>query len=215
MRTDVEIIAVKGRLPRIRCSGSLQGRLTEADTVNLIGVAASPLGGDEISVRIEVGDGVLLRVRSVAAAVALPGRNTLRSSTAWSCSVAGELDLDPAPTIVAANAVHHSHVTVHGSASASVRLRERVQIGRAGESSGFWSGELEADIDNRPLLRHRIELGAGSVTDDELGRPLALISELRYPETDSMPPTPADATVLRLAGDATLLTWQGQRLPSD
>jgi urease accessory protein len=90
-----------------------------------------------------------------------------------------------------------------------------VQIGRAGESSGFWSGELEADIDDRPLLRHRIELGAGSVTDDELGRPLALISELRYPETDSMPPTPADATVLRLAGDATLLTWQGQRLPSD
>ncbi|WP_078292440.1 urease accessory protein UreD [Mycobacterium sp. D16R24] len=215
MRTDVEIIAEKGRLPRLRCSGSLQGRLTDADTVHLVGVAASPLGGDEISVRIEVGEGVLLKVRSVAAAVALPGRDTLQSWMAWDCSVAGRLDLDPAPTIVAANASHHSHVTVRGSVDASLRLRERVQIGRAGESSGFWSGQLDADIDDRPLLRHRVEFGAGSVTDDELGCPLALISELRYPANDSAQSGPVDATVLRLAGDATLLTWQGRRLPSD
>ncbi|OHU19300.1 urease accessory protein [Mycobacteroides franklinii] len=213
MRTDVEIIAEKGRFPRLRCSGSLQGRLTDADTVHLVGVAANPLGGDEISVRIEIGEGALLRVRSVAAAVALPGRDSLRSSMTWHCSVAGQLDLDPAPTIVAANASHHSHVTVRGSAGARLRLRERVQIGRSGESSGFWSGQLDADIDDTPLLRHRVELGAGSVTDDELGRPLALISELRYPATDFVEPSPDDATILSLAGDAALLTWQGQRLP--
>lgn len=213
MRTDVQIIAEKGRFPRLRCTGSLQGRITDPDTVHLVGIAANPLGGDEISVRIEVGEGALLRVRSVAAAVALPGRATGRSSTAWECAVAGELDLDPAPTIVAANASHHSDVTVRGAAGASLRMRERVQIGRAGESSGFWSGQLHVDIDDRPLLRHRIELGAGSVTDDELGCPLALISELRYPATASAVPEPAGATVLSLAGDAALLTWQGQRLP--
>lgn len=217
MRTDVEIIAEKGRLPRLRCTGSLQARLTGADTVHLVGIAANPLGGDEISIRIQVDVGAVLRVRSVAAAVALPGRHTVQSSTAWDCSVQGELDLDPEATIVAASASHHSHVTVHGPADATFRLRERVQIGRAGESSGFWSGQLDADIGNRPLLRHRIELGAGSVTDDELGRPLALISELRYPAVTSGGPVdhiPIDATVLRLAGDATLLTWQGQRLPA-
>ncbi|OHT82624.1 urease accessory protein UreD [Mycobacteroides saopaulense] len=215
MRTEVQIVAHKGRLPRLRCTGSLQGRLTDSDTVHLVGVAASPLGGDEIFVRIEVGEGALLRVRSVAAAVALPGRESLRSSTAWDCSVAGELDLDPAPTIVAANASHHSDVTVRGSAGARLRLRERVQIGRAGESSGFWSGQLDVDVDDSPLLRHRVELGAGSVTDDVLGCPLALVNELRYPATNLDTPVPADATVLRLAGDASLLTWQGQRLPSE
>ncbi|MEU9808821.1 urease accessory protein UreD [Mycobacterium sp. NPDC050853] len=215
MRTEVVLIATKGQLPRMRCSGSLQARLTSTDTIHLVGVAASPLGGDEISVHIEVGENAVLRVRSVAATVALPGRDTVHSSTAWACSVEGELDLDPAPTIVAANAAHHSHVTVHGSAGASLRLRERVQIGRAGESSGFWSGRLDADVGDRPLLRHRVELGAGSVTDDELGCPLALISELRYPTMDSIETSPIDATLLHLAGDATLLTWQGRRLPAD
>lgn len=82
--------------------------------------------------RIEVGEGAMLRVRSVAAAVALPGRENLRSFATWDCAVAGLLDLDPAPTIVAANASHHSHVTVRGSVGVGLRLRERVQIGRAG-----------------------------------------------------------------------------------
>ncbi|CPU51914.1 Putative urease accessory protein (UreH?) [Mycobacteroides abscessus] len=53
------------------------------------------------------------------------------------------------------------------------------------------------------------------MTDDELGRPLALISELRYPATDSIEQLPTGGTLLGLAGDATLLTWQGQRLPPD
>lgn len=86
---------------------------------------------------------------------------------------------------------------------------------QGGESSGFWSGQLDADIGATPLLRHRVELGTGSVTDDELGRPLALISELRYPATDSIEQLPTGGTLLGLAGDATLLTWQGQRLPPD
>lgn len=126
--------------------------------------------------------------------------------------MAGLLDLDPAPTIVAANASHHSHVTVQGSVGVGLRLRERVQIGRTGSRRD--SGAANSTPTSAPpLLRHRIELGAGAVTDDELGRPLALISELRYPATDSSEQLPTGAVLLSLAGDATLLTWQGQRLP--
>ncbi|WP_413232759.1 hypothetical protein [Mycolicibacterium sp. 050158] len=47
-------------------------------------------------------------------------------------------------------------------------------------SLGFLA-ERATDVDGTPLLRHRVELGAGSVTDDELGTPLANVSELRYP----------------------------------
>jgi urease accessory protein len=57
-------------------------------------------------------------------------------------------------------------------------------------------------------LRHRIELGSGSVADDELGAPLACISELHYP--DVCPQTPG--TTLELAAGGSLTTWQGQRL---
>ena len=62
-------------------------------------------------------------------------------------------------------------------------MRERVQIGRSFERQGFWSGALHADVDGAPLLRHRVEVGTGSVADDELGAPRACVSELRYPET--------------------------------
>lgn len=65
------------------------------------------------------------------------------------------------------------------SGDGQVRLRERVQVGRIVERQGVWSGSLHADVDGEPLLRHRVEPGGGSVTDDELGAPLACVSELR------------------------------------
>jgi len=53
-----------------------------------------------------------------------------------------------------------------------------------------------------------VELGTGSLTDDELGTPLACISELHYPDSEA-----ATAGVsLALVGGGCLATWQGDRL---
>ena len=73
--------------------------------------------------------------------------------------------------------------------------------GALGVLASLWFG-------GSPLLRHRVELGRGSVADDVLGTPKACVSELRYPATgfDSA------GTVLELAGGGSLSTWQGQRL---
>ena len=129
------------------------------------------------------------------------------SHAIWNLEVAGELDVDPQPTVVAA-----SRATSRRPGSpwrtGRVRLRERIQIGRSDERQGFWSGSLHADVDGSPLLRHRIELGNGSVADDELGAPLACISELHYPETD----VDTAGMPLALAGGGCLSTWQGERL---
>lgn len=214
MRTEVQIVVRRGALPRIRCHGGLQARITGPETVYLVSSAANPLGGDHIGVQLRVLDGARLTVRTVAAAVVLPGRLTSESTTVWDCEVDGLLDLDPAPTVVAADARHHSHIWVRGSTSSQLRLRERVQIGRTGESNGMWSGTIEADLDGSPLLRHRVEVGAGAVTDDELIRPRAIISELRYPAIQNAKPPPPDATLLQLAGGGTLMTWLGGRLPA-
>ena len=92
--------------------------------------------------------------------------------------------------------------------SGRVRLRERIQIGRSGERQGFWSGSLHADVDGSALLRHRIELGNGSVAGDELAAPMACISELRYPETKA----DTAGMALALARGGCLSTWQGERL---
>jgi hypothetical protein len=93
-------------------------------------------------------------------------------------------------------------------AAGRIRQRERVQIGRSDERQGFWSGSLHADVDGAPLLRHRIELGNGSVADDALGTPMACISEFHYPDIE----VATEGVALALTGGGCLSTWQGDRL---
>lgn len=208
MRSDVLIVARPGRRPHIDCAGALAGRNTGPDTVHLVSAAATPLGGDIVSVRVVVEPGARLRVRSAAASVVLPGSATPESHTAWALEVAGVLDIDPQPTVVAAASRHVTSTRVRLTGSARLRLRERIQIGRIGERQGFWSGALHADVDGAPLLRHRVELGRGAVADDELGAPLACVSELHYPDSD----VATTGVPLALAGGGCLATWQGERL---
>jgi urease accessory protein len=208
VRSDVLIVASGDRPPRIECTGGLAGRRTEPETVHLVSSAATPLGGDAIHVRLVVESGARLRVRTAAASVTLPGANTAESHAFWTLDVAGDLDVDPQPTVVAATSRHFTSTRLNLMASGRVRLRERIQIGRSGERQGFWSGSLHADVDGSPLLRHRIEIGNGSVTDDELGAPMACISELHYPDSD----IDTAGIPLMLAGGGCLATWQGERL---
>jgi urease accessory protein len=208
VRSDVLIVAYRGRQPRIECGGGLAARCTEPDTVHLVSAAATPLGGDAIHIRVAVEEGARLRVRTAAATVTLPGSMTPESHAFWTLEVAGALDIDPQPTIVAATSRHFTSTRVELTGTGLVRLRERIQIGRTNERQGFWSGTLHADVNGSPLLRHRIELGRGSVADDELGTPLACISEFHYP--DSVVDT--EGVALALAGGGCLSTWQGERL---
>jgi urease accessory protein len=208
MISDVLIVASPKHLPRIECMGGVAARRTGADTVHLVSAAATPLGGDTIRVRVVVERGAVLRLRSAAATMAMPGTVTMESRASWDLEVEGLLDVDPQPTIVAGRARHVTSTRLTVGDEGSVRLRERIQIGRTNERQGFWTGSLRADVDGGPLLRHRIELGTGGVTDDELGTPLACISELRYPEKAF----DAAGTKLELAAGGCLATWQGERL---
>jgi urease accessory protein len=210
MLSDVLIVASLNRSPRLECAGGVAARRTDADTVHLVSTAATPLGGDTIRVRVVVEPGARLRLRTAAATMAMPGPATMESRADWELEVAGQLDFDPQPTIVAGQARHVTSTRLTIGDEGSVRLRERIQIGRSGEYQGFWTGALRADVDGAPLLRHRIELGAGSVNADELGAPLACVSELRYPETEF----DAVGTKLDLAAGGCLATWQGDRLLS-
>jgi urease accessory protein len=210
MRSDVVIVACAGRAPRIEHHGGLAARRTEPDTVHLVSAAATPLGGDLITVRVVVEPGAQLRIRSAAATVSLPGAATAESLARWDIESAGDLDVDPQPTVVAGHSRHLTTTRVRLSGAGRIRLRERVQIGRCDEGAGFWSGTLHADVDGSPLLRHRIEIGCGALTDDALGAPMALVSELRYPERSF----DTAGTALELAAGGCLATWQGDRLAS-
>ncbi|GFG48793.1 urease accessory protein [Mycolicibacterium agri] len=208
MHSDVLIVARAGLWPRLECAGGIAARATETDTIHLVSTAATPLGGDTIVVRVVVEPGARLRVRTAAATVALPGRGTAESTAHWHLEVAGTLDVDTEPTVVAGGSRHTSSTRLSITGAGRVRLRERVQIGRTDERQGFWSGILHADVDGAALLRHRVELGDGTVAHDELGAPLACVSELRYPDAHADAP----GCVLELAHGGCLATWQGDRL---
>jgi urease accessory protein len=216
MRSEVLLVAYGDRLPRIQCRGGIQARCTAPDTVHLVSAAATPLGGDTIDIRIIVERGARLKLRSAAATVALPGAGTLTSHAHWDIEVTGSLDIDLEPTVVAAAARHVSTVALFLHDDGSARFRERVQIGRCNEREGFWSGSLQADWHDRPLLRHRVELGAGSLADDSISAPRATVSELCFPATAFAAATGTDTNpgsiLLTLAGGGTLSTWQADRL---
>ncbi|MEM6106829.1 urease accessory protein UreD [Mycobacterium sp. 050272] len=211
MHSEVVLVASRDRWPRIQWGGGIQARCTAPDTVHLVSAAATPLGGDTISIRVVVETGAVLKLRSAAATVALPGPKTPTSQSDWSIEVSGSLDVDLEPTVVAADARHISTVALILRDDGRVRFRERVQIGRCNEREGFWSGSLRADRHDRPLLRHRVDLGAGSVADDSIAAPRATVSELCYPAAE-FTEMPSVATVLELAGGGTLSTWQADRL---
>ena len=217
LRTELRIVASPGTLPRIHATGGLAARLTGPDVVHMIGTAATPLGGDELDISIVVEPGARLRVRSVAATIALPGRATPVSRAHWSFEVggSGELEFDPEPTVIAGGAVHETVNTVALAADARLRLRERVQIGRTGESSGHWRGDLIADLDRTPLLRHRLELGENAATDDALTAPRAITSVLRYPDESPSRTQGLAAAWLPLAAGGSLHTWTGPRLSAE
>lgn len=203
--------------PRIHATGGLAARHTGLDTVHLVGTAATPVGGDELDIAIVVEPGARLRLRTVAATIALPGRLTRDSYAHWLFEVgpAGELDVDPEPVIVAGGAAHQSVNTVRLDDGARLHLRERVQIGRAGEDAGRWRGDLLADIGDIPLLRHRLELGAGSATDDRLTAPRAMTSMLRYPNETPTRTVGLTAGWFPLEAGGALYTWMGVRLSDE
>jgi urease accessory protein len=206
VRSDVLIVARGDRQPHIECGGAVAARRTEPGTVHLVSAAATPVGGDAIHIRVVVEAGARLRLRT--ATVTLPGSVTPESHAFWMFEVAGDLDVDPQPTVVAATSRHFTSTRVELTEAGRVRLRERIQIGRSGERQGFWSGSLHADIDGAVLLRHRMELGTGSVADDALGTPMACISEFHYPGSDAA----TEGVTLALAAGGHLSTWQGERL---
>lgn len=215
MRTELRIVAERDRSPRVSARGGLDARITGASRLHLIGTAATPLGGDHLDIVIEVHAGAQLAVRSAAATIALPGRSTTHSTSRWILEVGegGRLDFDPEPLIIAGSSAHSAHTEVVLGEEANLRLRERTQLGRDGETGGAFAGTLVADAAGRPLLRHSVELGAGSAIDDALDAPRAMLSELVYPDARPACVEGMRSARLPLAGGGSLTTWLGARLP--
>jgi len=159
---EIEAVAGPGgvtRLPVLASQVPLVLRRTPS-AVYLVGGAAGPSGGDELSLRVAVGAGAFLRLRSAAASIALPGLDGRESVLRVSVSVAagGRLEYLPEPVVVSARARHATLVSVTLAAGASLVLRDELLLGRFGEAGGSARTVLRADYAGRPLLRQSLEV---------------------------------------------------------
>lgn len=172
----------------------------------LVASGAGPLGGDHLSLDLDVSAGASIVVRSAGAGLVLPGPTGAPSSLDVRARVAGSLTWAPEPTILAAGCDHTTSTRIELTGQARVEWRESIVLGRHGEASGSLLHRLWVDRDGRSLLRNEVPLGprwpgsAGPAGTDG-ARVVSSTLVVGRPE----PTAPAGA-VLQLAPDAWLVT---------
>jgi urease accessory protein len=145
------------RLPVLSSQVPLVLRRTP-DAVYLVGGAAGPLGGDDLTLTIEVGDGAALRVRTAAASIALPGATGAESALRVHATVGtgARFEYLPEPVVIADGARHRTELRVTLAADATLLAREEVILGRHGERGGECVTRTLIDLDGTPLLRQEV-----------------------------------------------------------
>jgi urease accessory protein len=133
-------------------------------TVHLVGSASTPLGGDDVTLDVEVGPGADLVLTGVAAALALPGQGRAEASRLVVRLVVGpqaSVQYLPEPTIVTRRADHHTELHAELGPAARLRCREVLVAGRSGETSGSYRGltRVQDAPTGHPLLVQTQELG--------------------------------------------------------
>lgn len=131
------------------------------DRVMVAGSAASPVGGDQLSLDVVVGRGATLDLGTVAATMVWPGAEPGRSQMATSC-VVGErahLDWHPEPTVSVAGSDHIITTHVELAATATCRLIDELSLGRHGEPSGALEWRTRVERGGRVLVHHAEQFG--------------------------------------------------------
>jgi len=148
--------------------------------VHLVNSAASPLGGDELTLAVLVGPGATLTLTGIAASVALPGVHGERSRSTVHIEL-GEgaaVEYLPEPTVITERARHESLLTVSLGNGAHLRTRETLVLGRAGERPGELTTTLHVTRARRPVLRQTLQ-----VTQEILMGKRVLATELSTSDT--------------------------------
>jgi urease accessory protein len=151
-----------------------------APVVHLVNSAASPLGGDELTLTVCVGPGACLTLTGIAATVALPGPHGERSRTTVHMELAegAAVDYLPEPTVITRRARHESLLTVTMADGAHLHTCETVVLGRAGETAGELTTALHVTRLGYPVLRQSL-----TVTRETLLGKRVLITELSTSDT--------------------------------
>ncbi|SDK64166.1 urease accessory protein [Actinopolyspora mzabensis] len=192
-------------VPRRRGSSATGGAV-----VHLVGSATSPLGGDDLSLRVRVGAGARLLLRGIAASLALPGHGPggSRGSIDIDVEDGGTVEYLPEPTVVTSRAEHRAELSVRLADSARACFRETLVLGRSGEEPGGLVSSTSLERGGIPLLRHTFEPGRQRLraSHTHLGGARVLANEVVVWDRDPEPRSEADWALQPLAGGGSLTT---------
>ena len=137
--------------------------------VHLVSSVTAPLGGDSLSLTVEVGPGASLELRGVAATLLLPGSSGAASSSVVRFLVEGTVSYLPEPTVVTSRARHTAVVEAELDGHAQLRTREVLVLGRAEEKPGTLSSTMRATRCGTPLLHQQLVVGDPAVDTSSAG----------------------------------------------
>jgi urease accessory protein len=184
--------------------------------VSLAAGAGGPVGGDQLSLDVDVGPGATLILRAVAATVLLPGPHGRPSSSRVTVRVAdgGTLVWLPGPAIAARRCDHQvsTHITL--GSGARLLVREELILGRSGEQPGSVRQRLRVLAGDLPVLDQEIRLGprapgweGSAVTGGRRAAgSLLLVDPAQGTAAADVFGADADAVVLPLSDTGTLIT---------
>lgn len=176
MTTIVVAEGAAGRPPTVRLTaGLLQPRLVSRSPgfahVALVAGGATLLGGDAISITVDVGSGCTLRIEDIGGTVAYPATG---SPSEWSVDATvadeGTLVWESFPFVVADNAVVNRRTSVRRGRNSVVCMRETLVMGRSGEDGGriVCSTDIR-DIDGTPSFVEELTLDGADPRPGVLG----------------------------------------------
>lgn len=222
----VEAVAGRSRCTTLRCEPPLTLRMAD-DGLYLVGTTAGPVGGDRLSLAIDVGPGARLHLRSAAATLVMPGPDGVASTTTTTARVAGGAALrwSPQPIVLVGGCDHRTEARIELARGGSLMWREETVLGRHREGTGSLLQRLRIDRDGLPLLRSDLAVGPRWPASDGPARlagfgavgSLVLVGAAAH-EVEQLVAVQArrsDAThtaVLRLCEDAAIVTALGLRL---
>ena len=127
--------------------------------IALVATTATLLGRDHAEVRIEVGAGLRVLVRDVAATVAYDGQG---ASARWDASldVAADAHLtwQAEPLVVCDGADVRRSLRANVARDGTLLLRDTVALGRAGQRGGDLRCSTRLTYDDRPALAEDLDL---------------------------------------------------------
>jgi urease accessory protein len=157
----VEATVTGERVTHLSCSPPLAAKVLPGPTLLLVGSAAGLLEGDRCDVRLRLGRGSRMTVRTVAATLAhaCPTGGSTAFDVEIDLGAGARLTWSPEPLVAHAGCRHRSTARVSLAAGAAAMWSETLSLGRSGEEAGDVEVRLDVELDRVPLLRDGLRAG--------------------------------------------------------